>query len=135
MASGTKEKGLTANEPTRGQKKLGISQSRNGLKDFETWMDTGYQLCQEDSLKFLEEIKKWMPENASQLCSKVFEGFEIEQKLRMEMEQFAEEEMRKKLKSRSAKDFQKKSYDEGDQSPLVGRDAWILQKQWSTKMD
>ena len=135
MASGTKEKGLTANEPARVQKKLGISQSRNGLKDFETWMDTGYQLCQEDSLKFLEEIKKWMPENASQLCSKVFEGFETEQKQRMEMEQFAEEEMRKKLESRSAKDFQKKSYDEGDQSPLVGRDAWILQKHWSTKMD
>ena len=79
MASGTKEKGLTANEPTRVQKKLGISESRNGLKEFETWMDTGYQLCQKDSLKFLEEIKKWMPENASQLCSKVFEGFETDQ--------------------------------------------------------
>ena len=44
-------------------------------------------------------------------------------------------DMWKKLRSRIPEEFQTKSYDEGDQSALVGRDAWALQWQWSHKMD
>ena len=63
------------------------------------------------------------------------EEMQREIELRKETEQFAEMEMRKKLRSRTPKDFRRKSYNEGDQSPLVGRDAWILHWQWSQNMN
>ena len=86
----------------------------------------------EDSLGFLEKVKTWSPGNERKL---IVEKWQRDIELREESEQIAEMEMWKKLRSRTPEEFQRKSYDEGDQSALVGRDAWTLQWQWSHKMN
>ena len=119
MASATKKKGKKTEE-------------LKGFEDFEHFKDSIGQMYREDNLQFLEELKDWTTDEEGKL---LVEGWKEDAKKRQEADQFADEEMKTKLKLRSLKDFQKKSYDEGDQSPLVGREAWILQRQWSHKMD
>ena len=119
-----------ASAATKKGKKTEVS--LKGFEDFEYFKETLGQAYDEDSLQFLEELKNWTPDKESKL---MVGGWKEDEKQRQEAAQFADVEMEKKLKLRSLKDFQKKSYDEGDQSPLVGRDAWILQRQWSHKMD
>ena len=107
-------------------------ESIKGFEDFEHFKDTLGQLYEEDSLQFLEEMKNWTTDREGKL---MVDGWKEDKKQRQEAEEFADVELKKKLEMRSLKDFQRKSYDEGDQSPLVGRDAWILQRQWAHKMD
>ena len=58
-------------------------------------------------------LQTWSPNEEGKLF---VEEMQREIELRKETEQFAEMEMRKKLRSRTPKDFRWKSYNEGDQS-------------------
>ena len=100
--------------------------------DFDEFQKVMEMCLKEDTSAFLEEVETWSPNEEGKLF---VEEMHREIELRKETGQFAEMEMRKKLRSRTPKDFRRKSYNEGDQSPLVGRDAWILHWQWSQNMD
>ena len=119
MASGSKKSGESAKE------------KRDGF-DLDEFQKVVQMCVKEDSSAFLEEVKTWSPDEEGKLF---VEEMQREIELRKETEQFAEMEMKKKLRSMTPKDFRRKSYNEGDQSPLVGRDAWILHWQWSQNMD
>ena len=107
MASGSKKK----DESTK-ERAVGFD-----LDELHKVMEKCFK---EDSLGFLEKVKTWSPDNERKL---IVEKWQRDIELRKESEQIAEMEMRKKLRSRTPEEFQRKSYDEGDQSALVGRDA------------
>ena len=119
MASGSKKKDESTKEKGEG---FDLDELHNVME----------KCFKEDSLGFLEKVKTWSPDNERKL---IVEKWQRDIELRKETEQIAEMEMWKKLRSRTPEEFQTKSYDEGDQSALIGRDAWALQWQWSHKMD
>ena len=119
MASGAKKKGTGRDE----------SKKASGEHFMESIRS---QFSGEDNQQFLEQLQDLLPDQEDK---KLVDGWKKADKQRQETKHAAEVEMKKRLKSRTLEEFQKKSYDEGDQSPLVGKDAWILQSQWSHRMD
>ena len=121
---------------------MGSRAKKKALEDLENTMDNfcidvkekmREQGSHDEKQKVYFNIFKQKVENLEDGPEKDKKRKELEEGQSAAVE--AREEMKKKLSTRKLEDFAKKSFDEGDQSPLVGREALILMNQWQRGMD
>ena len=102
-----------------GAKKKGTGRDESKKPSGEHFMESiRSQFSGEDNQQFLEQLQDLLPDQEDK---KLVDGWKKADKQRQETKHAAEVEMKKRLKSRTLEDFQKKSYDEGDQSPWLAR--------------